>query len=90
MHGGGHEHPGGKTNWGRAAKTPPASAPLKNSAIKQVASGRFGVTSEYLVSAQDLQIKMAQGPSPARAATCRGRRSRRRWPGPAIPHRASP
>ncbi len=36
----------------------------KNSAIKQVASGRFGVTSEYLVMAQELQIKMAQGAKP--------------------------
>ena len=36
----------------------------KNSAIKQVASGRFGVTSEYLVSAKELQIKMAQGAKP--------------------------
>ena len=37
---------------------------LKNSAIKQVASGRFGVTAEYLVSAKELQIKMAQGAKP--------------------------
>src|SRR5439155_9390075 len=36
----------------------------KNSAIKQVASGRFGVTSEYLVNARELQIKMAQGAKP--------------------------
>src|SRR5213075_30099 len=36
----------------------------RNSAIKQVASARFGVTSEYLVNAQDLQIKMAQGAKP--------------------------
>ena len=35
-----------------------------NSAIKQVASGRFGVTSEYLVNARELQIKMAQGAKP--------------------------
>src|SRR4029453_3435262 len=38
--------------------------PLRRSAVKQVASGRFGVTSEYLVSANDLQIKMAQGAKP--------------------------
>src|SRR5213079_1359942 len=38
--------------------------PERCSAIKQVASGRFGVTSEYLVSAQDIQIKMAQGAKP--------------------------
>jgi glutamate synthase domain-containing protein 2 len=36
----------------------------KNSAIKQVASGRFGVTSEYLVNAREIQIKMAQGAKP--------------------------
>ncbi|WP_110946190.1 glutamate synthase large subunit [Streptomyces avicenniae] len=38
--------------------------PLRRSAIKQVASGRFGVTSEYLVNADDIQIKMAQGAKP--------------------------
>jgi glutamate synthase (NADPH) large chain len=38
--------------------------PARNSAIKQVASGRFGVTSEYLVNARDIQIKMAQGAKP--------------------------
>lgn len=40
------------------------------SRIKQVASGRFGVTAEYLSSADQIQIKMAQGPSPARAVSC--------------------
>ncbi len=53
----------------RAARTPSASCPTPNgdsrrSAIKQVASGRFGVTSEYLVNADDIQIKMAQGAKP--------------------------
>jgi glutamate synthase (NADPH/NADH) large chain len=50
----------------RAARTPSARArqPSKRSAIKQVASGRFGVTSEYLVNADDIQIKMAQGAKP--------------------------
>ena len=53
----------------RAARTPTASPPdpngdLRRSAIKQVASGRFGVTSEYLVNADDIQIKMAQGAKP--------------------------
>ena len=43
---------------------PDASGDLRRSAIKQVASGRFGVTSEYLVNADDLQIKMAQGAKP--------------------------
>ena len=45
------------------------------SAIKQVASGRFGVTSYYLVNSDELQIKMAQGRSPARAASFPGTRS---------------
>jgi glutamate synthase (NADPH/NADH) large chain len=40
------------------------------SAIKQVASGRFGVTTEYLVNADDIQIKMAQGAKPGEAASC--------------------
>ena len=44
--------------------TPDANGDLRRSAIKQVASGRFGVTSEYLVNADDLQIKMAQGAKP--------------------------
>ncbi len=53
----------------RAARTRAASpltrtATCRRSAIKQVASGRFGVTSEYLVNASDLQIKMAQGAKP--------------------------
>ncbi|HWN86876.1 MAG TPA: glutamate synthase-related protein, partial [Vicinamibacterales bacterium] len=43
---------------------PMANGDLKRSAIKQVASGRFGVTSEYLTNADDLQIKMAQGAKP--------------------------
>lgn len=60
---------GGKSNTGEGGEDPSRFMPLpngdsKNSAIKQVASGRFGVTSEYLVSAQELQIKMAQGAKP--------------------------
>jgi glutamate synthase (NADPH/NADH) large chain len=43
---------------------PDANGDFRRSAIKQVASGRFGVTSEYLVNATDLQIKMAQGAKP--------------------------
>src|SRR5690606_38896839 len=38
--------------------------PLRRSAVKQIASGRFGVTSEYLVHSDDIQIKMAQGAKP--------------------------
>ncbi|MDE2252580.1 MAG: glutamate synthase large subunit [Gammaproteobacteria bacterium] len=60
---------GGKSNTGEGGEDPARHVPLangdsKNSAIKQVASGRFGVTSEYLVSARELQIKMAQGAKP--------------------------
>ena len=61
---------GGKSRTpARAARTPSATCPTPTatcaaSAIKQVASGRFGVTSEYLVNADDLQIKMAQGAKP--------------------------
>src|SRR5213076_3003233 len=43
---------------------PDLNGDLRRSAIKQVASGRFGVTSEYLVNADELQIKMAQGAKP--------------------------
>jgi glutamate synthase (ferredoxin) len=60
---------GGKSNTGEGGEDPERYVPMpngdsKNSAIKQVASGRFGVTSEYLVSARELQIKMAQGAKP--------------------------
>ena len=60
---------GGKSNTGEggedpARNTPDANGDSRRSAIKQVASGRFGVTSEYLVNADDIQIKMAQGAKP--------------------------
>jgi glutamate synthase (ferredoxin) len=60
---------GGKSNTGEGGEDPARYVPepngdSKNSAIKQVASGRFGVTSHYLVHAQELQIKMAQGAKP--------------------------
>ena len=60
---------GGKSNTGEGGEDPERYVPdpngdLRRSAIKQVASGRFGVTSEYLVNADDLQIKMAQGAKP--------------------------
>jgi glutamate synthase (NADPH/NADH) large chain len=60
---------GGKSNTGEGGEDAERNIPLSNgdskrSAIKQVASGRFGVTSEYLVNADDLQIKMAQGAKP--------------------------
>jgi glutamate synthase (NADPH/NADH) large chain len=60
---------GAKSNTGEGGEDPQRFTPLANgdsarSAIKQVASGRFGVTSEYLVNADDIQIKMAQGAKP--------------------------
>jgi glutamate synthase (ferredoxin) len=60
---------GGRSNTGEGGEdparyTPEPNGDSKNSAIKQVASGRFGVTSHYLVNARELQIKMAQGAKP--------------------------
>ncbi len=60
---------GGRSNTGEGGEDPARYVPLPNgdsmrSAIKQVASGRFGVTSNYLVNADELQIKMAQGAKP--------------------------
>ncbi|MAF29339.1 MAG: glutamate synthase large subunit [Croceicoccus sp.] len=60
---------GGKSNTGEGGEDPKRFTPMDNgdsmrSAIKQVASGRFGVTTEYLVNADDIQIKMAQGAKP--------------------------
>ncbi|MEQ2655349.1 glutamate synthase large subunit [Lawsonibacter asaccharolyticus] len=65
---------GGKSNCGRGGEDPARFGTLKNSAIKQVASGRFGVTSEYLVSAQDIQIKMAQGAKPGEGGHLPGKK----------------
>ncbi len=60
---------GAKSNTGEGGEdaerfVPDANGDLRRSAIKQAASGRFGVTSEYLVNADDIQIKMAQGAKP--------------------------
>ncbi len=60
---------GARSNTGEGGEdperfTPDPNGDLRRSAIKQVASGRFGVTSEYLVNADDIQIKMAQGAKP--------------------------
>jgi len=60
---------GGRSNTGEGGEDPRRFEPddngdLRRSAIKQVASGRFGVTNEYLVNADELQIKMAQGAKP--------------------------
>ena len=60
---------GGRSNTGEGGEEPDRFVPLANgdsmrSKIKQVASGRFGVTTEYLVNSDDIQIKMAQGAKP--------------------------
>ena len=60
---------GGRSNTGEGGEDPVRFVPLENglsmrSAIKQVASGRFGVTTEYLVNADEIQIKVAQGAKP--------------------------
>src|SRR3712207_5369418 len=60
---------GGKSNTGEGGEdprryTPDANGDSRRSAIKQVASGRFGVTAHYLVNADEIQIKMAQGAKP--------------------------
>jgi glutamate synthase (ferredoxin) len=68
---------GGRSNTGEAGEdrrrfTPDANGDLRRSSIKQVASGRFGVTSEYLVNADELQIKMAQGAKPGEGGQLMG------------------
>jgi glutamate synthase (NADPH/NADH) large chain len=70
---------GGKSNSGEGGEDPARYIPDVNgdsrcSAIKQVASGRFGVTSEYLVSAKELQIKMAQGAKPGEGGQLPGKK----------------
>ena len=60
---------GGRSNTGEGGEDPArfrrnANGDSRNSAIKQVASGRFGVTANYLASAVEIQIKMAQGAKP--------------------------
>jgi glutamate synthase (NADPH/NADH) large chain len=55
---------GGKSNTGEGGELPERFATDARSSIKQVASGRFGVTTEYLVNADELQIKIAQGAKP--------------------------
>ena len=70
---------GGKSNTGEGGEDPARFKTLptgdsKNSAIKQVASGRFGVTSDYLVHAREIQIKMAQGAKPGEGGQLPGRK----------------
>jgi glutamate synthase (NADPH/NADH) large chain len=70
---------GGKSNTGEGGEDPDRyvrdpNGDLRRSAVHQVASGRFGVTSEYLVNADDLQIKMAQGAKPGEGGQLAGRK----------------
>jgi Glutamate synthase domain 2 len=85
---------GGKSNTGEGGEDPDRFQPdpngdLRRSAIKQVASGRFGVTSEYLVNADDIQIKMAQGAKPGEGGQLPAARSTRGWPAPGTRRPAS-
>lgn len=70
---------GGKSNSGEGGEdpsryTPDENGDLRRSAIKQVASGRFGVTSHYLVNAEEIQIKMAQGAKPGEGGHLPGKK----------------
>lgn len=70
---------GGKSNTGEGGEDPARFIPdsngdLRRSAIKQVASGRFGVTSHYLVNADEIQIKMAQGAKPGEGGQLPGKK----------------
>ncbi|MCR4909037.1 MAG: glutamate synthase large subunit [Lachnospiraceae bacterium] len=65
---------GGKSNTGEGGEDPARFGTDKNSAVKQVASGRFGVTSRYLQSAKEIQIKMAQGAKPGEGGHLPGKK----------------
>ncbi|OCL27366.1 glutamate synthase subunit alpha [Orenia metallireducens] len=65
---------GGMSNSGEGGEDPERFKDDRRSAIKQVASGRFGVTTEYLVNADELQIKMAQGAKPGEGGHLPGRK----------------
>ncbi|XTZ14622.1 glutamate synthase large subunit [Micromonospora echinospora] len=79
---------GGKSNTGEGGEDPDRlHDPERRSAVKQIASGRFGVTSEYLVNADDLQIKMAQGAKPGEGGQLPGNKV---WPWIARTRHATP
>ena len=65
---------GGKSNSGEGGELPERLYSDLSSSIKQVASGRFGVTSEYLMSAKEIQIKMAQGAKPGEGGHLPGKK----------------
>ncbi|WFE66986.1 glutamate synthase large subunit [Micromonospora sp. WMMD714] len=79
---------GGKSNTGEGGEdVDRLHDPARRSAVKQIASGRFGVTSEYLVNADDLQIKMAQGAKPGEGGQLPGNKV---WPWIARTRHATP
>ncbi|WP_433217031.1 glutamate synthase large subunit [Dactylosporangium sp. CS-047395] len=79
---------GGKSNTGEGGEDAERlHDPRRRSAIKQIASGRFGVTTEYLVNADDLQIKMAQGAKPGEGGQLPGNKV---WPWIAKTRHATP
>ncbi len=79
---------GGRSNTGEGGEdVDRLYDPHRRSAVKQVASGRFGVTSEYLVNADDLQIKMAQGAKPGEGGQLPGNKV---WPWIAKTRHATP
>ncbi len=70
---------GGRSNTGEGGEdadryTPDANGDLRRSSIKQVASGRFGVTGEYLINADDIQIKISQGAKPGEGGQLPGKK----------------
>jgi glutamate synthase (NADPH/NADH) large chain len=86
---------GGKSNTGEGGEEPDRYKPLEDgssnplrSSIKQVASGRFGVTTDYLVNADMLQIKVAQGAKPGEGGQLPGHKVDWVSPRPAIRRRA--
>src|SRR5699024_7888810 len=65
---------GAKSNTGEGGEPPARFGTEKECPVKQVASGRFGVTSEYLTSADEIQIKMAQGSKPGEGGHLPGKK----------------
>ena len=85
---------GGKSNTGEGGEEADRFQPMANgdsmrSAIKQVASGRFGVTAEYLANSSDIQIKMAQGAKPGEGGQLPGHKVDRNIAGSGTRRRAS-
>ncbi|MCD8145606.1 MAG: glutamate synthase subunit alpha, partial [Oscillospiraceae bacterium] len=86
---------GGKSNTGEGGERPERLHSDRCSAIKQVASGRFGVTSEYLVNSKEIQIKMAQGAKPGEGGHLPGKKvypwvAKTRYSTPGVPRRGAP